>query len=578
MNNTEHFYLVKGDISGIQEFIFNIQSKNAAKALKARSFFIEAISLLAEKRIESRFGSITRVFNGGGNFYLEISEGDWNEDIFNKLQKEFLSPFLMINLSISLSYIEVDGNCEFGEIIQELNNLSNKTKYTKYGTTAELNYFEPFVRNDIGLQNQFKELTNNIVNSSHFQINEVQNQPEFPDNISKNSITFFYQKLQLSKIGEKIYSNLPVWNEKLLTKYNKLIEETINTDFEEVLLPQKGALIEFGYLADFAKERTGTSKLGVLKLDVDNLSSVFREIKNESDIKYLSKQLSSFFSIQLTSFLSQKFKYLIRDGDNKSKTPLIFSQNGRRIEIVPFMVKEGSDYYKNNLYIVFAGGDDCFIIGGWDAVIEFTIFLKEKFDQFEQSIRKKLVKLKHPITFSASVTIVDNHYPVVKFAELAEGNLSDAKSFNLNPKIIDASGKPMKNKISFLGEVFTWEEFGKVIELKDQFQKMIKQFGENRSFLHHIQNSFVNADSIYWQKLNKPFNPALLWRFLYQFRDIKNKKYFKLIFQSYFFGDLNDNQIGGIYKTEIYDAFSDDNKQSLKLPIAARWAEFLTRH
>lgn len=40
MEKEQRKYLLKGDISGIQEFIFNVQSDGAAKTLKAKSYYV----------------------------------------------------------------------------------------------------------------------------------------------------------------------------------------------------------------------------------------------------------------------------------------------------------------------------------------------------------------------------------------------------------------------------------------------------------------------------------------------------------------------------------------------------------
>lgn len=39
-------YLLKGDISRIQEFIFNVASKGAAKSLKSRSYYVTLVQKL----------------------------------------------------------------------------------------------------------------------------------------------------------------------------------------------------------------------------------------------------------------------------------------------------------------------------------------------------------------------------------------------------------------------------------------------------------------------------------------------------------------------------------------------------
>jgi CRISPR-associated protein Csm1 len=51
-------YLIKGDISGIQEFIFNVSSQKAAKTLKFRSSLIQTLAELCVTKIQQDFGTI----------------------------------------------------------------------------------------------------------------------------------------------------------------------------------------------------------------------------------------------------------------------------------------------------------------------------------------------------------------------------------------------------------------------------------------------------------------------------------------------------------------------------------------
>jgi CRISPR/Cas system-associated protein Cas10 (large subunit of type III CRISPR-Cas system) len=41
---TTYQYFIKGDVSGIQDFIFNVKSEKAARVLKARSVFVEVLT------------------------------------------------------------------------------------------------------------------------------------------------------------------------------------------------------------------------------------------------------------------------------------------------------------------------------------------------------------------------------------------------------------------------------------------------------------------------------------------------------------------------------------------------------
>ena len=70
-------YFLKGDVSGIQEFIFNVKSKGAARALKGRSFFIQVLSLIGMEMVKQELAKdqvIHEFYNGGGDFYLFFKE------------------------------------------------------------------------------------------------------------------------------------------------------------------------------------------------------------------------------------------------------------------------------------------------------------------------------------------------------------------------------------------------------------------------------------------------------------------------------------------------------------------------
>ena len=67
-------YIVKGDLSGIQDFIFDIPSKGAAKELKRRSLYVAALAEKLEKEHAKFFehDAFKVIYNGGGNLFYEI--------------------------------------------------------------------------------------------------------------------------------------------------------------------------------------------------------------------------------------------------------------------------------------------------------------------------------------------------------------------------------------------------------------------------------------------------------------------------------------------------------------------------
>jgi CRISPR-associated protein Csm1 len=85
-------YLVKCDISGIQNFIFDVPSDGAARQLKARSFYVISITEIAYKYLSKHLSySEELIYKGGGNFfaYFETESEEKLKQVFYDFQKEF---------------------------------------------------------------------------------------------------------------------------------------------------------------------------------------------------------------------------------------------------------------------------------------------------------------------------------------------------------------------------------------------------------------------------------------------------------------------------------------------------------
>lgn len=160
--------------------------------------------------------------------------------------------------------------------------------------------------------------------------------------------------------------------------------------------------------ADSENSVFGTAALGILKADVDRLGLLMSCGLPDgrytiSRMATLSRQLDSFFSIFLPSFLR---------GDERFR----------------------------EVYTVFAGGDDLFLIGPWNRMVPLACELREQFARFVCENRQ--------LHFSAGVVTVHPHTPLDSFAEQAEQALEEAKEAN--------GGK--RNSITVYGETVGWEQ------------------------------------------------------------------------------------------------------------------------
>ena len=90
--NNHSNILVKGDISGIQDFIFNVRSKKAANSIKGRSFFIKVLTeiviqcLFDEFKIDESERPVRRISTSGGNFFIILPELNDSTNIINSTQ------------------------------------------------------------------------------------------------------------------------------------------------------------------------------------------------------------------------------------------------------------------------------------------------------------------------------------------------------------------------------------------------------------------------------------------------------------------------------------------------------------
>lgn len=340
---------------------------------------------------------------------------------------------------------------------------------------------------------------------------------------------------------------LPTWNDQNIAKYNA--DLTPQTDDEGNFKPiVKGDIIEFSHLADIAKARTGTDKLAVLKMDVDNLGLLFQAQETIENTKKLSKKLKEFFEQKMLDLLKQQFEY-VKDVE---ETTTIDTEGKEKKEKT---IHKGKEKYIDNIYVVFSGGYDCFMLGAFDAVMEFAKLIRAEFEAFQTDLRKILPTIEKNITLSASLILVNGGFPVTRFAELAENALKEAKRKDTN-----------KNKISVFGEVLTWCEFEKSHEIAQQLQGLVTEKGEPRGILDRVRNSAIGYEKLQNQAQQGKISMPKVWRLKYYLRNVRKENFEEMdkLFDEYITAILAE--LAGKQTT---------NPQTFR--VAARWGEFLTR-
>lgn len=195
----------------------------------------------------------------------------------------------------------------------------------------------------------------------------------------------------------------------------------------------------------------GRSLISFFKADVDNLGMIFSTglSSTKGEEKFSAARFSS-LSRMLNIFFSEYIVNLIKEKE-------IF----------------------RDIYVVYSGGDDLFLIGPWQQTAKFSILLREKLTQF---------CAENPdITLSGGLFIAKPRMPMRKAAELAEEALEQAKNFD-NTKT-DSNSKRLKDSVSFLDEVVSWQELDELFNKGDIFDKALKEkerTGFSMAFLYRL--------------------------------------------------------------------------------------------
>jgi CRISPR-associated protein Csm1 len=410
-----------------------VPSNGAARALKSRSVFVKNIADDCLKELKNFFGSgnAKELYNGGGNFYLEVSSDKNEKDVANFI-KTIENQYLKQNIFPFIAFVEKNGR-NIGDSLDAVNKKVQKAKMQR-------------------------PICFDLLDAKPITVEEVE----------INSI-------------KGINGQVP------------------NGDFSYI-----------------AEKSEGDKKLAALKLDVDNLGSLFRN-RTEDDYNKLSKALTNFFDIKLLQ--------LIKD--------LKMQQN---------------------IYVVFSGGDDCFLIGTWEKIFELAITLQQKFYDFQCTLKKEIASLPNSeITFSAGIIVFQPHYPMLQLAEEVENALSASKR---------ADGK---NSITVFGKTLSWKDFKETQKLSDTFKNLINNPDETKKEGKSLLQIFR---LICTQKKEMP----KVWRLKYYLsRNVRkaNRDIVKKIFDDYSQALLlNHYNCTGKSKAGNPDIYL----------VASRWAELLDRN
>ena len=214
-------------------------------------------------------------------------------------------------------------------------------------------------------------------------------------------------------------------------------------------------------MGDFSEYAEGIDRIAVLRMDVDNLGSAFVSgfENQETEDRYVTISRTASFSRQLTIF----FKYHI----NHILSEPVFCKLGI----------QGGNSEGRKVTIVYSGGDDVFIIGAWNDVIEASVDIREHFKIYSQE----------RLTISGGIGIYKPKYPVHIMAEETEELQSCSKKGNKNA--ITVFEPLSEDESGIRGGRYAWEIFEKKVfdEKYSAFRKFLEKSEERgKRFLYRL--------------------------------------------------------------------------------------------
>ena len=617
------FALIGGDMSGIQKFIYSIIARGAAKNLKGRSFYLQLlVDNIVRYLLENLFDD-SELFDGnvvyasGGGFYILAPNKPGLADKLAQIEKkiaEKLFAFHKTDLYLCLDFVAF-GETELffkdqpdrktiGDVWQELAEKLSRKKGQRFIKQLESSsgYDQFFSLINEGGSAEKDAITNDELGADTVAIEGgrrvnryTAQQLELGKNLkstnywllSKQPLPYFSEK-PLDPIGLGYY-NYFLPKESIDSKEADLRKSADGVrvcyfNRQNFLEPiQKGIDNVYGFsfyggndfpasswhetpktfeeicgieFEDKEKEsrKSGPSltRLGVLRMDVDNLGRIFKDgfaPDKRSFSRYctLSRSMDYFFKGYLNTLWRE------------------------------------NEQYRQFTQIIYAGGDDLFIVGKWDVLADLARTINTKFRDWACHNGN--------FTLSGGMAIVGPKYPLLKSAALSEVFEKAAKGHQY--------GEVEKDAFSLLGyadeqheEVYfslNWtNEFDYVFRLKEEIKEFLKPNEQGKtelsqSFPSDMFNLMQQArfrllkpdakDKKTWRfELN---NPQVIWLVAYNFKRSRTGKTERV---SNFLNQWANNIMTGKVLDNGTSKLSQTRYHALQLlALAARWASLEIR-
>ncbi|WP_392435926.1 type III-A CRISPR-associated protein Cas10/Csm1 [Chlorogloeopsis fritschii PCC 9212] len=480
---TAKLSIVAGDLSGIQNFIYTISSDGALKSLRARSFYLELVTeeVVAQLLTHLNLPRTNVIYAGGGNIYILAPGNEVTKNTvkqvrlqFNQWLREKFQGKIYLALDSSNEFPVADiGNTEFSKHWSEATKKLAAYKARKFGDHVDElialtkpyyahtpckvchrddeEVLEPLNKNEPGSPMACSTCRTMFgLGEKLFRVDAiVRSQPQKVIGKQKDEEDKLWFQLAASD-GREInicYQLFSYWKQVDSNSDNVLLVNDWNLEHYKFRSFRNCAPILLGNYGKKAKDDNrflrveemadisqGIKRVGYLRMDVDRLGQIFAKgLKDNQTLPRLaglSRQMSYFFKVYLNSLATNRRDNIpreIKQLPNSSKSP-----NNNSTD------KTSSDDQGKNILFIYAGGDDLFVSGAWNEIVDFSFDIYQCFRAYTGH---------HPdITLSAGVSIAEPKFPLYKAAEESGDAEKQAKNNG-------------RDSLSLFNQVFKWDEW-----------------------------------------------------------------------------------------------------------------------
>lgn len=500
------FLLYSADVSGIQNFIYTVSTDNALRSMRSRSFFLE---FLMEHYIDEvldgcGLSRANLLYSGGGHCYMllpntqktKLCLAQQSTHINRWLREQFGIRLFLADGMTPCSANELTNqpqkDAPYKEIFRRVSQQISYCKMHRYSAAELMELNRGTVRKDgreckiCGAVEQLNGEKCHWCNLFEQISRDIQDKRKTVFVVSETPYTQLHIELPhgdscvyLSILETDDAQQLLQQTDDVLRVYTKNAQSLPSVGARYASQLFVGEYHDSNRINELAEKSTGISRIAVCRMDVDDLGKAFisgferpHAAAAEDQYKYVTISRTASFSRQMSRF----FKYYINS-------------------ILARVTKDALA-----VTIVYSGGDDVFLVGAWDHILEAAMRIQEDFQTYTC----------HTLHLSAGILLKNAKYPIRRSASEAAELEAFAKSHDGKNAvtIFEASAQ----------QTYPWQIFqDKVINEK---KNLLERFFANqedaergKAFLYRLLDLLRNSE----QRIN-------LARFAYLLARLEPKK------------------------------------------------------